>query len=194
MTISFGRRVPGDHGRMRSRLFVAGLTGAVLVLAPVAPAHATGGPSGTGAPGAPGIAENFLPADKSGFATATTTTSTVWLTVQKEGGLGEIYYPDLGTPSARTLQFVVSDRHGHAVRAQDAARVTTDLTDPAGLSYRQTFTERAGRWRLSVSYLTDPARATVLVDVRADTHGRYDVYAVYDPALGNTRDDDAGGT
>jgi len=118
----------------------------------------------------------------------------VWLTVQKEGGLGEIYYPDLGTPSARTLQFVVADRHGHAVRAQDAARVETSLADPASLTYRQTFTERAGRWRLTATYVTDPARATVLVDVGFDARERFDLYAVYDPALGNTRNDDSGRT
>src|SRR4051812_31940129 len=104
------------------RPLVACLVSTLLVVAPATPAHA----AATGAaPGGPGVAENFLPADKSGLATSTSTASNVWLTVQREGGLGEIYYPDLGTPSARTLQFVVADRHGHAVRAQDAAKVDT---------------------------------------------------------------------
>src|SRR5689334_9807249 len=181
----------GDEASMRSRSLIACLTGTLLVLAPATAAHAAGNAAGTGAaPGAPGLAENFLPADKSGLATSTSVASTVWLTVQREGGLGEIYYPDLGTPSARSLQFVVADRHGHAVPAQDAARVDTTLVDPASLTYQQTFRERTGRWRLTATYVTDPARATVLVDVRFSSH-EYDVYAIYDPALGNTRNDDA---
>ena len=48
--------------------------------------------------------------DKSGVMTSTTDASKVWATVQKKGGLGEIYYPDIGTPSARALRFVVADR------------------------------------------------------------------------------------
>ena len=180
---------------MRSRTLIAFLISTLLVLAPATSAHAAGQAPATGAaPGGPGLVENFLPADKSGIATSTGVASTVWLTVQREGGLGEIYYPDLSTPSARALQFVVADRHGHAVRVQDAARVDTTLADPASLTYQQTFRERTGRWLLTATYVTDPARATVLVDVRFSSRGRYDVYTIYDPALGNTRNDDAGRT
>ncbi|MCW6006882.1 glucoamylase [Micromonospora sp. CPCC 205371] len=147
----------------------------------------------SGAPGGPGLAEDFLPADKSGFATAATP-SPVWLTVQKEGGLGEIFYPDLGTPSARLVRFVVADGR-RAVPANDA-HVRTDLVEGRSLSYRQTFTDRAGRWRLTATYTTDPGRATVLADVRfvALDRRHHDVYAIYDPALSNSRNDDAGET
>jgi glucoamylase len=66
----------------------------------------------------------------------TTTDSKVWLTVRKEGGLGELYYPDLGTPAARTLELVVSDGR-HAVRSGDGSRVRvqTVLTDGRSPSY-----------------------------------------------------------
>jgi glucoamylase len=181
--------------------FVAALACAVppagaALLGPTQAGLAQAGPPGaTGAaPGAPGVDEQFLPADKSGFGTSTTAGSKVWLTVQREGGLGEVYYPDLSTPSARTLDFVVADRRGHAVRAAAAARVRTTLTDGRSLSYRQTFTDRGGAWRLTAAYLTDPARATVLVDVRftASRGGPFDLYAIYDPALSNSRTDDSG--
>jgi glucoamylase len=180
---------------MRSfpRVLVAALTASTIVL--TTGGRALAGPDGA-APGAPGITENFLPADKSGIETSTTTASTVWLTVQKEGGLGEIYYPDLSTPSGRTLQFVVADPQRHSVRANEAATVRTDLGDGSSLSYRQTFTEHSGRWRLVASYVTDPARSALLVDVHfgALDGRRYDVYAVYDPALSNSRYDDSGRT
>src|ERR1700754_3322745 len=124
------------------RAIVASLAGLALVVGPAVPALAA-------APGGPGVDEQFLPADKSGFGTSTTAGSMVWLTVQKEGGLGEIYYPDLSTPSARTLDFVVADGHGHASRAADAARVRIVQTDPRSLSYRQEFVDRRGGWSLS---------------------------------------------
>ncbi|HEV7754069.1 MAG TPA: glycoside hydrolase family 15 protein [Baekduia sp.] len=149
------------------------------------------------APGGPGTQEGFLPADKSGFETSATGDSKVWLTVQKEGGLGEIFYPDLGTPSARALQFVVADRRaGTAVAAADAADVTTTQVDGRSLTYAQTFRAREDGWRLDATYVTDPAQNTVLADVRFSSRhgGAYDLYALYDPALSNTRDDDAGAT
>jgi glucoamylase len=173
------------------RMMTATLAGLALVIGPAVPALA----ADAAAPGGPGVDEQFLPADKSGFATSTTTASPVWLTVQKEGGLGEIYYPDLSTPSARTLDFLVTDRHGHAARAADAA-VRTVQTDPRSLSYRQVFVDRRGGWSLTADYTTDPARASVLVDVRftASRAGSYELYAVYDPALSNSRADDTGRT
>ena len=144
---------------------------------------------------APGADAPYLPADKTGFLTSADTRSKVWATVQRSGGLGEIFYPDIGTPSVRALQFVVTAPGGYAVRAEQAA-VTTELTDGRSLSYRQTFTERSGRWRLTVAYTTDPRSAAVLADLRFSTRGDrpHRVYAVYDPALANTRGNDAGRT
>jgi glucoamylase len=182
------------------------LTATVLGVVPVAvpataeaataaqPAAAGASAPAGEAPGAPGVDQQYLPADKSGLVTSHTTRSPVWATVQKEGGLGEIFYPSIDANSARALQFVVADGHGHAVLANDAATVRTELTDGRSLSYRQTFTERSGRWRISVAYATDPGRATVLADVRLTAHGRYDLYAIYDPALGNSRGGDSGRT
>lgn len=174
------------------RALVVTATGAALVFGPITPAEASS------APGAPGVDEQYQAADKSGFGTAATPASKVWLTVQRDGGLGELYYPDLSTPGARALEFVVADGHGHAVRARAGAtvRVSTSLTDDRSLSYRQTFTDSSGRWRLTADYVTDPARATVLADVRfiARPGSSYQLYAVYDPALSNTRTDDSGRT
>ena len=177
--------------RPPARLALASVVSAALVATSPVPAVAAGSAD---APGAPGVDEQYLQADKSGFGTATATASKVWLTVQKEGGLGEIFYPRIDSPGARALQFAVADRHGHAVRANDAADVRTTLTDQRSLSYAQTFTERGGAWRLTATYVTDPARSSVLVDVDfAAPGGRpYDLYAIYDPALSNTRNDDSG--
>src|SRR5690349_901855 len=98
---------------------VPAVAAALLLLAIPAPAHAAGRDGA--APGAPGVDEQYLPADKVGFGTPAGTGSKVWFTVQKTGGLGEIYHPDLNSPAARALWFVVADGRGHAVRAGDVA-------------------------------------------------------------------------
>jgi glucoamylase len=174
-----------------AHLLAAGIAGVLLTAAPTA-ANQPQGPTGP-APGGPGTDPGFLPSDKSGLATSTTTDSKLWATVQKEGGLGEIYYPDLATPSARALRFVVSDR---AMKTATAGNIQTRLLDPKSLTYAQTATDPQGRWRLTTIFTTDPQRATVLADVRfsAKGHGRYAVNALYEPTLSDTRTDDTATT
>jgi glucoamylase len=140
-----------------SHVLVAGVASCAMAAGAVPAVAGAQAPATGAAPGAPGAVEQALPADKSGFGTSTTRTSKVWFTVQKEGGLGELFAPTIDAPSARALDFVVVDRRGHAVRASDADRVTTTLIDHRSLTYRQTFTERRN-WRLTATYVTDPAR------------------------------------
>jgi glucoamylase len=152
----------------------------VATLSPVPAAPVAGA-----APGAPGVDQQYLPADKAGLLTSRTRQSRVWATVQREGGLGEIFYPTIGGPSARSLTFVVASGGGIA-----KADVRTEQLD--GLRFRQTFA--GAGWRLTADYATDPARATVLVDLRFAAPRGHHLYAVYDPALGNTRGGDSGRT
>ncbi len=145
------------------------------------------------APGAPGQVANWTPGDKDGFGTATAVASKVWFTLGA-GELTEVYSPDLGTPSARDLQFVVSDGSTFTDREREDATHETRLTDPRSLTYRQVNTARSGRWRITKTYVADPARPAVLVDVTFESlTGRpYQLYALYDPALSNTGDNDRG--
>ena len=71
----------------------------------------------------------WTPADKHGFGTATATRSKVWYTLAG-GELTEVYYPDLGTPALRDLQFVVTDGRTFADRESDAT------TQPSSWSTR----------------------------------------------------------
>ena len=136
------------------------------------------------APGAPGEVATWTEGDKDGFGTAAGTASKTWLTLD-DGALTEVYAPDLGTPSVRDLQFVVTDGRSFAEREREDARHTTRLADPRSLTYRQVNTARSGRWRITKTYVTDPRRAAVLVDVRLESlTGRpYKLYALLDPAL-----------
>ena len=82
----------------RSRRFAClGVVLAWMLLPAVPPASADP------APGAPGGAATWTEADKDGYGTSATPASKVWHTLD-DGRLTEVFYPDLGTPSVRTLE------------------------------------------------------------------------------------------
>src|SRR3954464_9766289 len=174
-----------------SRFRVAAFTSVVplILVAGRGAALAVGGT----APGAPGANAIWTPANKTGFGTSTTTTSKAWYTLQA-GKLSEVYYPDLGTPSVRDLQFIVSDGKTFAERESDSTTQRTELVDSRSLTYRQINTEKAGRWRITKTYSTDPARNTLLIDVNFESlnHHALSLYALYDPSLANGGMDDSG--
>ncbi|WP_431823762.1 glycoside hydrolase family 15 protein [Burkholderia sp. F1] len=166
--------------------------------AAAAPAALAGSPSAQAhgvAPGAPGATGVWKPANKHGFGTSTTLESKVWFTLGS-AGLDEIYYPRLDTPSVRDLQFVVSDGTTFAECVADHATHETTLTEADGLTYRQVDVDNAGRYRLTKTYATDPARPVVLVDVTFESlDGQpYQVYALLNPAPGDALTNTTGET
>jgi glucoamylase len=144
------------------------------------------------APGAPGTKATWTEADKDGYGTSTATRSKVWHTLD-DGRLTEVFYPDLGTPSVRALEFIVSDGKTFAEKDTQARRRSIEQVDSRSLTYRQV-NEQPGRYRLTKTYVTDPARNVLLVRVRLDslTGKKLGLYAYYDPGLGNDGDDDSG--
>src|SRR3954451_17234745 len=98
------------------------------------------------APGAPGDRALWTSGDKDGFGTSTTPAGTVWHTLGG-GELTEVYYPNLGTPAVRDLQFAVTDGKSWIDRERQDARHAVSLTDPRSLSYRQVNTDPDGRFR-----------------------------------------------
>jgi glucoamylase len=179
------------------RLFAPVLLSVCAALCVVLPAY--GKPP---APGAPGAIHVWAPADKHGFGTAHQLDSKAWFTV-RQGSLSEVYYPDLSTPGFRGLQFAVSDGKGLLQRetVDDDPRHIEPLADgvtsrveavPGSLEFRQ-ITEGTG-WRLTKTWITDPARATVLARVRFEslTGKPLRLYVLADPAPGNDGNDDRG--
>src|SRR3954463_1398351 len=154
------------------------------------------------APGAPGAIHVWAPADKHGFGTAEQLASNAWFTL-RQGSLSEIYYPDLSTPAFRGLQFAVADGKGLVQRetVDDDPRHIEPLAPgvtarvepiPGSLAFRQ-ITQGTG-WRVTKTWITDPARATVLARVRFESlTGRpLRLYVLADPAPGNDGNDDRG--
>jgi glucoamylase len=144
-------------------------------------------------PSAASATLTWTPANKDAFGTSATTASKVWHTLSG-GELTEVYYPNLGTPAVRDLQFVVSDGSSFTERETDAPGHKVGLIDRRSLTYSQTNWDRARGWKLEKTYVTDPARNTLMVEVRFVNTSRrpLTLHVLYDPSLSNDGSDDAG--
>jgi glucoamylase len=139
----------------RSRLTVAG-----VVLALVVPLGGTV----AAAPAVTGVMSHFGLARKDCVGTARNTTSKVWYTVAG-GVLSDVYEPTVDTTNVQTLQFVVTDgRTFTDLQGRDMSY--TVAADRTGMVCTVTSTARSGRYRLTTTYLTDPARDSVVIRTR----------------------------
>lgn len=147
-------------------------------------ATTTGAAPSSDAPGAPGEPAVQQPADKQGFGTARGgTASPVWFTLGG-GSMTEVFYPDLSTPATRELTLLVTDGQSFTEEARGTTEQVGDLT------FRQS--AHGTGWSATTTYVTDPARPTVLADVSFTADRPLRVYALYDPALSREGNDDTG--
>ena len=144
-------------------------------------------------PATANAATTWTEADKDGYGTSTTVGSKVWHTLD-DGRLTEVFYPDLGTPSVRSLEFVVTDG-GFSQRDTQASGRSIQQVDSRSLTYRQV-NEEPGHYRITKTYVTDPSRNVLLLDVRLESLSgkKLKLDLVYDPSLGNDHQDDVAQT
>jgi glucoamylase len=161
---------------------------ALTVLAPVATLAAD-------APGAPGIASAWTTGAKQGLGTSTTAASKVWYTLG-QGITDEVYYPQTDTPDVQDLQYVVTDGSSFADLERDATSHQVSLADPQSLTYQQVNTAGSGRYRITKTYVTDPARPALLVQTRFQvlTGGPLRLFVLFNPSLNNSGMGDTGAT
>ena len=147
------------------------------------------------APGAPGGGTAWTTGAKQGLGTSATTTSKVWYTIG-QGITHEVYYPTVDTANVQDLQYVVSDGATFTQLERDNTSRQVVLTDPRSLSYQQVNTAINGRYRITKTHVTDPARPTVLVQTRFQvlTGGPLSLYVLYNPSLNNSGGGDTGAT
>jgi glucoamylase len=179
---------------LRSQRPLVGLVAATMLVAGVPAAASPAPPATDPAPGSPGQAATWSPGDKDGFGTAIhSPRSKVWYTLDN-GTLSEIYYPRIDTEGTRDTQFVVSDGATFTDREDSATTTRTVLVDPRALVYRQIDTATSGKYRITKTYVTDPSRSAVLVDVRFEslTGKPYHLYVLHDVGIGLNANDDTG--
>ncbi len=136
------------------------------------------------APGAPGQDAHWTSAAKQGFGTANSTTSKVWFTLA-DGALTEVYYPTIDVPNVQTLQLVIV--HGTYVQTENEDTThRVEILDSRALTFRQINTSRDRYYSITKTYVTDPQRSTVLIDIQFDSRTADSVYVYYDPSLNNS--------
>jgi glucoamylase len=147
---------------------------------------------GQAAPGAPGAMPTWTPGSKEAVGTSTSTDSHVWFTLQG-GILTEVYYPRLDTADVRTLEFAVSD--GKTLWIESAGMLhSIEWASEDALVFRQTSRDPGGHFKITKTYLTDPKRDTLLIDVTFTAPADYSLYVLYDPSLKNSGYGDTGYT
>lgn len=169
------------------RMSIAVLLAAAFVAPGVAQAQSPDAPS------SPGKASTWAPGDKDGFGTSRTRKSKAWYTVNG-GILTEVFFPRIDTPASRDTQLVVSDGETFADREDEDTDHEVQLLRARSPVYRQVNTAKSGKYRITKTYVTDPDRSAVLVDVRFEslTGDPYDVYVLHDAGLGLNANDDTG--
>jgi glucoamylase len=180
------------HPLRRIRLaaaVVAVLTiAAMVVVAARAPADAATAPGGPGS-----NAYWNEPFGTQGFATSLSGSSKVWYTLG-DGELENVYYPETDEPDTYGLQYYVTN--GSSFTDSETANTShaVTLADPNSLTWTQTNT--AADFTITKTYVADPARSVILVQTTFDnlTSTPLDLYADYQPYLGNDGMGNSGGT
>ena len=183
-------------GGMRRGVGAMGCALAAAVLAASAASAASTAPgvrapSGQ-APGGPGAQSYLDVARKDCFGTARNTTSKVWFTVAG-GVLSDVFSPSIEATNVDTVQYVVTD--GRTFADLQQRDMTYSLASPhrSGMVCQVTSTDRAHGFRLVSDYITDPARASVVVHTTlqplngdANVVARLKVYVRYDATIDNS--------
>jgi glucoamylase len=131
---------------------------ALPVLA-VPAAQATAAPA-TQAAGAPGTTSHFDLSRKDCLGTAYGG-SKVWYTVAG-GVLSDVYEPTIDNTNVESMRFEVTDGSSFT-ELQGRDTTYTVATDPSGMACTVTTSSKAGRYKLVATYVTDPARDSVVV-------------------------------
>jgi glucoamylase len=150
----------------------------------VAASHPAAGPAPAGT--APGSESYFDLARKDCVGTARNTASKVWFTVA-DGVLSDTYWPTVDATNVHTLQYLVTDgRTFTDLQTRDMTyRVLPDFT---GMSCTvvATPTRASHGYRITTTYVADPARDAVLMRTRFDAPRGDELYVRLDPLAGGT--------
>ena len=135
------------------------------------------------APGAPGVDAHWPSAAKNGFGTSNTLASKVWFTLN-DGVMTEVYYPRLDVPNVQSLQLIIAG--GKVETESDDTNHRVEVVDSHALTFRQINIAKSGYYTITKTYVTDPRRSTVLIEIEFVSRLAHNVYVYYDPSLNNS--------
>jgi glucoamylase len=185
-----GTRTRRRAAWLRSAAIVTTLS-ACLGAGAIGTASAT---AGGDAPGGPGRQSYFDLARKDCVGTARNDTSKVWFTVA-HGMLSDTYWPTVDATNVGTLQYLVTD--GRSFTDLQARDMTyTSSADASGMACTVVARNAAHGYRITTTYIADPARNAVLMQARFEGPPNDQLYVRLDPLAGGTGgggDQNAGG-
>lgn len=138
------------------------------------------------APGALGEKPTWTNGNKQGIGTSDTIESKVWFTIGN-ASLNEVYYPTIDKANTRTLELIITDGKTFAEIESRDTNSKVEVVTPDALVFRQINTSRTGRYKVTKTYATDPARSVVLIEVRIDALNprSLQAFVFYDPSINN---------
>jgi glucoamylase len=150
---------------MIRRRLVLPATVAALALASIGLSSAgASAASDVPATGGPGATSHQDQSRKDCVGTARNTTSKIWFTVAG-GVLSDVYAPTVDATNVETMQFIVTD--GSTFTDLQSRDMTyTAKSDATGMTCTVTSTAKNKTYKLVSTYLTDPARDSVVVHTR----------------------------
>lgn len=138
------------------------------------------------APGAPGKDARWESAGKTAVGSSNTLDSKVWFTLRK-GVMTEVYYPTVDVGNSRLTQFVVVSADGRRVETEeDDTTHRVEIPDPQALVFRQINRAKSGAYTITKTYVADPERSTVLINVAFESRSPHTLYVYHDPSLNNS--------
>jgi len=127
---------------------------------------------------------NWPTAAKNGFGTSTALESKVWFTLA-DGVMTEVFYPTVDAVKVKRLQLHVHTDAGVEQELHDTLQ-RMELPHPASLTFRQVNTAKSGRYTIIKTYVTDPRRNSVLIDVLFQSRIPSQLSAHYEPSTKNS--------
>ena len=129
---------------------------ALLVTAVAARRGAAGRAGARRRPGSRARRRTGRRATRTASAPSRTARSKVWYTLN-DGVLTEVFSPRIDTPATRDTQLVVTDGATFADREDEDTDHRVELLDARSPVYRQVNTAKSGKYRITKTYVTDPA-------------------------------------
>ncbi len=115
------------------------------------------------------------------------------------GIVSEVFYPTADYANSTDLQFLVGDSsHTWVDEEKTATNSTAVLYDPHSLAWVYTNVAKSGKYQLSKTIYTDPARNSLIQQVTftalTGTLSNYLLYALYNPSMRNGGNSDTSTT
>ncbi len=135
---------------------------------------------------AQGLDAHWPTAAKNGFGTSNTLTSKVWFTLAN-GVMTEVFFPTLDVPNVQNLQLLLAIDGQISAQTESGDTIhRLEVLDSGSLTFRQINTAKNGQYTITKTYVTDPQRPTVLIDIEFESRGAVHPYVYYDPSLNNS--------